>query len=263
MKIDQVTIDILVFDKPVRKYSDNSGRTFIEARLGEEYSIKIKNNSSERILVIPSVDSLNVINGMPASTEGAGYIICGYSSFEIKGFRTSNESVNSFKFSSKEASYAVKSEENEGDTSNCGIIGIAIFSEKFRDIEKELNEYLQNPSPYPPYKPYKADPWPNPKYYNHPYDVTREGSTYRCSTEPSKGILRSAAFDAGTAFSSKELADRVEDGKFDKNVLEGTLEVFYATRKGLESMGIKLAKEPEINFPSAFPEKKFCKPPKK
>ena len=57
---DTYNVDILVNDKPIRKFP-HDGKLFVEARDGQEYSIRIKNNSHSRILAITSVDGLDVL----------------------------------------------------------------------------------------------------------------------------------------------------------------------------------------------------------
>ena len=62
MTNENYTVDILVNDKPVRKFPFND-KLFVEARKGQEYSIRIKNNSWQRILAVASVDGLDVLTG--------------------------------------------------------------------------------------------------------------------------------------------------------------------------------------------------------
>ena len=63
-----------------------------------------------------------------------GYVVNGLSPIEIKGFRTDNDTVHPFKFSTKRRSYAAKSDEAGGDTSNCGVIGIEVYDEYQKPI---------------------------------------------------------------------------------------------------------------------------------
>jgi hypothetical protein len=265
MKTNQnIDVDILVNGKPVRKYSHES-KTFIEARDGTPYSIRIKNNSHKQILVICSVDGINVISGEKASNQSPGYVIRGYHSFEIEGFRTSNEKVNSFKFAKKSNSYAAKSEETKGDTSTCGVIGILVFEEQEPSIKT-----------YPPYFPW--DPWD--AWYPWKPTVTwgttvksnsplrsqsvGDNTEYRCmmmSCSITPEEPQQEVFTAGTEFSKQEITSKVTDVEFQRGQLILDIDIFYDFRPGLEKLGVQLDKTTNVAFPSSFPKGKFCKPP--
>jgi len=94
-----IVVEILVNGNPVKKYS-HEGRTYIQANKGSKYSIKIKNNSYKKRMFCVSVDGINVVDGS-AGNSNDGYILNGYSSYEIPGFRTSNEEVHPFKFNDR------------------------------------------------------------------------------------------------------------------------------------------------------------------
>lgn len=268
-------VDVLINDKPIKKYFFQ-GRWFLEARDGQEFSIRIKNNNSDRKLAIPSVDSLNVIDGKVNSE--AGYIIGSYSSYIIKGFRTSDNKVNAFKFSRKHQSYAAKSEETNGDTTNVGVIGIKIFHE-YQEPQYTFNAL-----------------WNSPNQNNHQYDwlSTPRPITFNCNTtksrslssqglgntlksynaEPTYGCFNFAGtnssgpgpqekinFDLGTEFSKKEIEDKIKTVEFKKGTFEQQIDIFYASRQALLDMGVPLEKQSYVAFPSSFPTN-YCKPPK-
>ncbi len=276
MNKNQVVIDILVADKPIRQFAHN-GKIYVEARIGQEYKIRIKNNSSTRILAIPAVDGVNALSGKEADKKGAGYVIAGLSSYSVPGFRTSNDKANAFEFARKEESYAAKNEDNPNGTKNCGVIGISLFAEKaycasnnapWKWAEPIDGWPPQNPAPkpYKPHFPSYPDWPPKPNYdtyrgVDYPYLTCQLEADY--SGEPIKCMSLSVShFDAGTAFSQKEIVDKVTDTEFERGEDLGVIEIFYATREALETMGINLMKDPEVSFPTSFP-KEFCKPPKK
>src|SRR4051812_12192845 len=107
MYLHDTEVEILVNGKPVKKFSHN-GKTYIQANKGSEYSIRIKNNSWTRRMFNISVDGINVVNGEAAGNTPFGYVLSGYSTYEVKGFRTSTEEVHPFKFNDKKKSYAAK-----------------------------------------------------------------------------------------------------------------------------------------------------------
>lgn len=153
-------VNILVNGNRCKQYSHN-GKLFIEAKKGSEYSIEIKNNQWKRILAVASVDGLDVLNGKPAKEDGNGYVVNGYNTLKIDGFRVSNEKVAKFLFDYKGGSYAASKE--DGSERNVGVIGVRLFSEK---------EKPYTPPPMTIWKEHHHhhhhDHWRNP-WYNRPW----------------------------------------------------------------------------------------------
>ena len=108
----------------------HQGKIFIQANPGSEYSIEIKNNHWKRILAVSSVDGLNVLTGKSANELDSGYIINGYSSEKIKGFRFSDNEWALFKFGYKFNGKTYAQSKNDGSEQNCGVIGVRLFYEK-------------------------------------------------------------------------------------------------------------------------------------
>ena len=119
---------------PFREFGAYNTRTFkkyLEARNSETYSILIRNHLPERIGVVIAVDGRNIITGeksMLGSNEMM-YIIGPYGQARLEGWRTSDDMVNRFYFTSSADSYSVKT---FGDTSAMGVIAVAVFREKER-----------------------------------------------------------------------------------------------------------------------------------
>ena len=199
------SVDILVNDKPIRKYPFND-KLFVEARSGQEYSIRIKNNTWQRILAVTSIDGLDALNGKPATEDGNGYVINGYGSLNLEGFRVSNEKVAKFLFDYKGGSYAASKE--DGSEKNVGVIGVRIFTEKIKPTPPPptiIREEHHHHDHYPTYPPYPNNPW-----YNRPYwwdnttiwcgGMTGEGGTasYGNSCCNSMGDMASPDSDFGS-----------------------------------------------------------------
>lgn len=261
-------IEILINGRPVAKYS-HKGKIFIEAKEDSQYSIQIKNPSWSRKLMVCSVDGINVLDGEAAGASKGGYIINGLNSYEIKGFRVSNDTVNAFKFSKKSKSYAAKSEQTNGDTSNCGVIGIEVYNEETPPVVRKKRSY----TPIEPLYPWVPEnPWSNPDWRITYDNVSsnefheKEYGTMRCAVQPTESIsclnlASCSSFDLGTQFSDREIEDVVREVEFKTGSLYSTYEVFYASREALIEMGVPVKKEAQVSFPNAFPSK-FCKPPK-
>lgn len=108
-----------------RTYS--SPRRFVVGKHGSHYSIVLKNRCKSRLEVVLSVDGLDVLDGKAAAFGKRGYVIAPDETLEIKGWRTSPETVARFQFSTVAGSYANLA---HGDHRNVGVIGMAVFTEK-------------------------------------------------------------------------------------------------------------------------------------
>lgn len=103
------------------------GRRLVAGDSGSNYSIVVHNRSRSTLEIVASVDGLDVFDGKPASFSKRGYLVAAGDSLKIDGFRTSNDRVAAFTFSSVANSYANL---RHGDTRNVGVIGIAVFTQK-------------------------------------------------------------------------------------------------------------------------------------
>lgn len=267
-QIKNIGVDILVGGKPIRQYSDN-GKIYVESRYSTEYTIRIKNEGSYnygwyRCLAVVSVDGINVLDGTVAGTTKAGYVITGNWPLEIKGFRTSNETVHPFKFSSKSQSYAAKSEATQGDTQNCGVIGVEIYSEDYTTPHlvyhnastttwRVFDEELKKTS-----APQRFD------YIEYTCNSTTSKTSDNnnlvtcCVGDAPSQVCR--GFDTGTEFSKTAVTDKVRDVEFKVGRVLEVHSIYYASRQGLLFMGVPCYNEAKVAFPNAFPGK-FCKPP--
>lgn len=106
-------------------------KKYLEAHRGENYSIVIRNNLQHRIGVVIAVDGRNIITGKKSSLRSSEmmYIVAPYSSANLEGWRTDNDTVHRFYFTDVKDSYAVRT---FADTSAMGVIAVAVFLEKER-----------------------------------------------------------------------------------------------------------------------------------
>lgn len=271
----------------IKEYSFND-LSFIEAIKDSEFIIKIRNNSSRRALASISVDGRCAISGGEAKDSDEGYVVSAYSQIEIKGFRISDNEVAAFKFTDGVKSYCSELERQEGKikdgevAANNGVIGVRVTWER------------EKPTPQVIYKdriiyrdyPYYRDPyiWPNYPYYNQPYTIwcnsqgyggvansanssvncvqssLENNSEQKSAPNNLNNVLRAANFDLGTTWGEKK-NDKVAHVSFERSTEVFTLEIHYASRSALESMGVDLNPKKQISIPSAFGEKKYCSPP--
>lgn len=154
------------------------GRTWVAGVPGHRYSVRLTNSSSERVLVVLSVDGVNAVTGETANPSQAGYVLAPWQSTEIAGWRKSLDDVAQFVFTDLPDSYAART----GRPDNVGVIGIAVFRES---------------------QPYRVHP-PAPPIAEREYD--------RRGRSESKAARASAPASAGASSAESSAADSAYGG---------------------------------------------------
>ena len=104
------------------------GQTFVVGETGERYVIVLRNPTRRRLEAVVSVDGLDAVNGRPSSLRHRGYVIPPFGTVRIEGFRTSLNSVATFRFTSPHNSYAGR----KGRPHRVGNIAVSFFEERSR-----------------------------------------------------------------------------------------------------------------------------------
>lgn len=104
------------------------GRTYVLGALGQRYRLRVHNKTGRRIEVVASVDGRDVVDGKPSAFKKRGYLVEPYGDVVIDGYRLNETEVAAFRFSSVPRSYAALS----GSARDVGVIGVAVFPERFR-----------------------------------------------------------------------------------------------------------------------------------
>lgn len=185
----------------------------------------MKNKSYQRKLCIVSVDGINVITGKEAVVAPEdGYIVDGYNTLKIDGWRISDFQVKEFLFTyNKNKSYAVKL----GAKDNLGVIGFAFYSE------------LQSIA--------------NTTVYLSASCITDDYWTSQCSVT-TNCCVTTDDFKASTA-KGKAVDSRVADAKFNTEALQCTDQIYYDTRENLIKRGIIVV---EKSLPKPFKNSQYC-----
>ena len=279
--------EVLVNGRGVKEYY-HKGSNYIEAKEGSRFSLKMRNNSGHRVLFVPTVDGLSIMSGKEASFSSRGYVVGAYDSLTIDGWRTSDDKVAEFFFSSPKGSYATKMDK-EG---NLGVIGCAVFKEKVKEPEVIIKkEYI--PMPYPSYPSYPHwHSWPNtiPCYCgngtagitststntmgNLSYGggtgilgtpTTSNNAIYNVSSTSNASnhsyFAQQVSSGLGTGFGEDKYSP-VTTVSFDKEETPTAIfTILYNTKENLETMGVEF-KKPVYVAPSAFPnEDGYCARP--
>jgi len=104
----------------------HEGRLYVAGTPGDRYAIEIRGRRGERVLAVLAVDGVNVLTGQTAATLQSGYVIDGWKSYAINGWRKSMEDVAQFVFTALPDSYAART----GRPNNVGVIGVAVYRER-------------------------------------------------------------------------------------------------------------------------------------
>lgn len=112
--------------------SDNAShyRAYIQATPNERYSLRVTNNSDQRVGLVIAVDGRNIISGKKSylSRNERMYILDPHDSADYDGWRASTSQTNRFYFTHAADSYAAA----WGDTSAMGVIAMAVYPERPR-----------------------------------------------------------------------------------------------------------------------------------
>jgi hypothetical protein len=116
-------------------------QTYVEGREGSNFALRLRNSNPFRVLAIPSVDGLSVLDGEPAGERSMGYILEANETLDIPGWVVDQGTAAKFFFSGLKAdggddSYAAQSGK---DTNNKGFIGLKVFKEKVAGYVRGAN----------------------------------------------------------------------------------------------------------------------------
>jgi hypothetical protein len=133
----------------------NNGRNYIEGAPGHEYGVRIRNCTGARVLVVTSVDGVNVISGDTAAPSQSGYVLEPWGYVVITGWRKSMDRTAAFYFTDLGDSYAART----GRPQNVGVVGVAVFQEKAQPISSyDYRKRIDMPVPLSEAKPAAAPP---------------------------------------------------------------------------------------------------------
>jgi hypothetical protein len=144
---DPGPVDLSVIDRqtgqPLRVWR-HDGRLFVAGRPGARYGLRVTNHTDGRVLVVMSVDGINILTGETAGYDQRGYIFDPHESYDVTGWRKSLTEVAAFTFARLPQSYAART----GRPGDVGVIGIAVFDEK---VDEPIPE-TEAPAPSPAWR---------------------------------------------------------------------------------------------------------------
>ena len=117
---------VLVNGKPATEVV-HDGLTYLEGRAGTSYSLSFKNKTNRRVMIIPSVDGLDVITGKPCGISSSGYVVNAHSTLVVPGWVVDTDTNAKFTFRRQDEVRGSKMTYvetiDEGGEENQGVIG--------------------------------------------------------------------------------------------------------------------------------------------
>lgn len=211
----------------------HDGETFLLGRVGERYTLRVVNRSGRRVEAVVSVDGRDVIDGKPADWRAKrGYLVPAWGSVDIDGWRLSQQEAAAFRFSTVSDSYAAKT----GNAREVGVIGVAIFPERWYRPAPRQPPYPMRPTPFN--NGLRDDSQGLQRDGAAPH--AEEGAPAAGSASPPAPTARSAQRPGlGTEF-GEAVSSQVTEVPFQRALQrpDAVLGARYDDRKGLIALGI-------------------------
>lgn len=247
-------VQVDVYDRanasPLRIYAKD-GRRYVVGTPGHEYAVRIRNATGARVLVVTSVDGVNVISGDTAAPSQSGYVLDPWGSVEITGWRKDLERTAAFFFTEHRNSYAART----GRPNDVGVIGVAVFPEKAQVIARPHHESPRAPAPSAraAQAPAAADAAGSGSATPAPAEAAREPDPH---AEAARLDSRAAPVlgKLGTGH-GRSVASHVTQVKFERASATPaqTLAIQYDRRENLVALGVLPAPQLSHREPDPFP----------
>ncbi|MBX9794644.1 MAG: hypothetical protein K2Y02_10145 [Burkholderiaceae bacterium] len=204
--------------------------TYVEGREGSNFTLRITNGTARRVLAVPALDGLSVLDGKPAGASSLGYVLAPHQTIDLGGWIVDGETAAKFFFAgcSSDANDSYVAQMG-GDTANNGVIGVIFF----------------------------AEDRPASVFRNH------GGAMLSASSSASKGVLRSEPLAASAAMPEAAMQSlgagfgeamefRTRSVDFRRGARLVDLVIHYDDARGLKRRGIDVSR-PTSPRPNAFP----------
>jgi hypothetical protein len=248
----ETLVDVDLVDRDTGQWLPETpwhGDTWVAGTPGHRYAVRLTNTSSERVLVVLSVDGVNAVTGQTAHPAQTGYVLAPFQSTEINGWRKSMDDVAQFVFTDLPDSYAART----GRPRNVGVVGIAVFREA-RPIA-----YESPPAPV-------ASPYPRDSVSNRAMEksaaapAAQAGAGSRAEADAMQQRQRLGTGHGQREWSPVGRTDFVRATRHPTQVMQ----VRYDDMEALVSMGVVRRPYPPYwnDAPHAFPEGFVADPPR-
>ena len=209
------------------------GRRYVVGKPGNEYAIRVRNQSGGRVLTVMSVDGVNAISGDTASTAQTGYVLSPYESADIAGWRKSMSRTAAFYFTALPDSYAART----GRPDNVGVIGVAVFHERERPVAQQQLERREAARD-------AAEPMAKAA---KPASGGALASDAAAAPQPSLGTGHGRSESSYASYTAFERASATP---------EQTITIYYDSYQNLLAQGVPVGVPPVARWqPDAFPDR--------
>ncbi|MEO8410517.1 MAG: hypothetical protein ABI478_08085, partial [Propionivibrio sp.] len=232
----------------------HQGKLYIAGTPGDAYQIELRSRvggSGGRALTVLSVDGVNVLTGETAAPLQSGYVLDGWQSYAISGWRKSMDDVAQFVFTALPDSYAART----GRPGNVGVIGVAVFREKAmpvayspsvssRRAENALDEADDGAA-----RARQDAPAPSAKAAGA---VADSSEAERAEARSAPGELRQEAKKLGTGHGEREYSPtRYTEFVRAGDAPDEIITIYYDSRANLIARGV--IPSPRLAEPQPFP----------
>ena len=238
-----IPFDVQVYDRTEARYLPTyqfEGRTFVVGKPGNEYALSLRNQSGERVMVVGSVDGVNIVSGETASPQQSGYVLAPGQSAEINGWRKSLSNTAAFYFTEHDNSYAART----GRPNDVGVIGIALYRER------------PAPAPVAPY-PYRTErnEAPGSPAPQQERSERRDSPAADAAASSAGSLARPLEKSLGTGHGRSEQSEtRYTDFQRASSTPDQVITLYYDTYSSLLAMGVPVWREDGSRYASRKPQ---------
>lgn len=272
MQSQGIELVILVKNRTILEYR-HENQVYVEGRANSNYEIEVRNHTLNRVEAVISVDGLSILDGKEAGTHSQGYLINGYGTIRIPGWKLDLNNVAKFAFAGKQDSYA--SHRSGGTTLNNGVIGVMVFNEKapiyqFHNVSwpdnynqrydnTSLNDQLLRDRPrgiVPDRTSWSAsEASVNNMMSNSISSSSASNTMASASTTNATPQSLGTGFGATTGFVTRVVS-------FTRGEMLTILNLYYDSLSGLRAKGVPIERKRQTRpQPNAFPNLHGCQPP--
>lgn len=273
MQINNVSMTIVINgargDITAREYiSPHNRQNYIEGREGSNFTLRLHNKNNFRVLAIPSVDGLSVLDGKPAGEGSPGYVLGAGETLDIPGWKVDSGTAAKFFFAGLKSNGADESyvAQTGGDTLNKGLIGLKVFKERVVSHDWNYARGIQLSSTSPMFGAMGGSKLSKSAMRG----VSMNNASLSCSVSSASASTSSMSTSAavepevtqtlGTGFGEAQDFQTTKTD-FKRGDLIAMMVIYYDDKRGLERVGINVNK-PVESRPSAFPaDETGCTPP--
>jgi len=246
-------VDILINGRPIKQYNYPKGGRCVEGKGNSSFSLRFKNNSSNRALFSTVIDGLSILTGNIARPHSSdGYVVEPNSSIIVDGWRLSFDEVAEFYFSCLNDAY---SNRINAPRKNIGIIHTRVYPEF---VLPDINNFQE--------MFFKSTDVAKDVSYQTCGQLTNRDTTDRVDTNITTqanyqySVSPNTKQELGTGFGSTKKSSVVDACHIWQQFPALDLTIHYNSRRGLREAGVNFNTNGSI-YRSSNSTDYFCRRP--